>query len=506
MRKLFLALGVSASAFSACAVQDVTVTDLSVTPQAVTISYTLASTGDAIVTFDILTNGVSIGAANLTGGDVGQKPGISGDANRRVTGPYNGTIVWRPCYTWRDASVGRLHNVTAVVKAWSPFAPPDYMVVDLTKSGAESTRFYESEAALPGGGVKALDDYRTTKLVMRRIHAPACGTFMMFSKLRIAVDTQNRSPAENDAARLLGRSVTDRHVAELADDYWMGVFELTQKQYETVMGEWPKSFFTNEAYRAMRPVEGLYPNEFRGQGWPEAPMPDRFVGRLRALTQMDFDQPTEAQWEYAACAGENPGHYPDGSRHEGDLGEIYPGCGAWKLNTHVMKFARMLGTTRHGREQVAWAGTAKPDVENIRDEIADGMWDAEDGTAVVGSYAPNNWGLYDVLGNVAEVCLDWVDFRYADSARRGLGVPAIRGAVNVDPDNWRRSLTQKREVEDVMTDEPYRVTRGGAWFQVAEDCHPANRANWIYDARWMAGEAYRRSVLGIGYRLCCPVK
>lgn len=506
MKKCLFA-AVAVAFLSVQAVPEATIDGLSVQNNRVVIDYSLTTAGDAIVTFDILTNGVSIGVANLTGGDVGTSAGITGDANVRVTGPTKGQIVWRPYRTWKDASVSSLKNVKAVIKAWSPFVPPAYMVVDLTKSGTEAVRYYESEAAIPGGSVLALDDYRTTKLVMKRIQAPADGTFMMFSKKWIRVDTLYKRPEQIAANNVMGMIVTDRHVAELADDYWMGVFELTQKQYETVMGAWPKCFFTNETCRAMRPVENLYPNEFRGKGWPETPDDTMFVGKLRSKTQLDFDQPTEAQWEYAACAGVNQGHYPDGSLYESDLAGTYDGCGAGRLNTHAMRFARMLGTTKYGKEQVSWSGSSNPDTGNIRNEIADGTWGTEDGTAAVGSYEPNNWGLYDVLGNVAEVCLDWVDFRYTDINKQGLGISAIRGVVNIDPDRWQYSLMQKMGIEDTTdTVEPYRVTRGGAWFQIAEDCHVANRSNWIYDRRGSATMELQRHARGIGYRLCCPVK
>lgn len=503
MKKCLFA-AVAVAFLSVQAVPEVTIDGLSVQNNRVVIDYSLTTAGDAIVTFDIQTNGVSIGAANLTGGDVGTSAGITGDANVRVTGPRKGQIVWRPYRTWKDASVSSLKNVKAVVRAWSPFAPPEYMVADLAKSVTGAVRYYESEAAIPGGSVLALDDYRTTKLVMRHIHAPADGTFMMHSKVQLNVDTMNERPENVASKKLNGYVTTSSHVAELADDYWIGVFELTQKQFQTVMGAWPKCFFSNETCRAMRPVESLYPNQFRGAGWPADPDEGKFVATLRSKTGLAFDQPTEAQWEYAACAGVNVARYPDDTKYEADLAGTYSGCGAARRNSHSERFARMLATTAYGKTQ-DWTKT--PNSATVLKDVADGSWTLENGTAQVGSYAANRWGLYDVLGNVCEICLDWVPFRYTDTTKQGYGIEVLRGAPNIAADDWHYSALQKLGIEDKTTTvEPYRMTRGGGWNGLSSECALAYRGRWIYDQSGWASAEVAHNIRNCGYRLCCPAK
>jgi len=310
----------------------------------VTISYNLTG-APGIVTLDIQTNGVSIGAQNFVNvtGDVNGKVKTDGDKVIR----WDPTVAW-PGHTFTDGSI------RAVVKAWSLQSPPPYMVVDLTALSPDNIAYYASAEAVPDGVTN--ETYKTSKLVMRRIEASG-ETFLMGET---SVETPTTDIYNYDAA----------HLVTLTNDYYLGIYEVTQRQWYNIyvnggaggVNNTPSSY--NAADRWTHPVENVAWAKIRGDGdnanvcnWPtygHDVNAGYFLGKFRNKTGILWDLPTCAQWEFACRAGTTGTNNVFGV----SLDET-----AWNANN---------------------AATSKE----------------------VGTRLPNGWGLYDMLGNVEELCLD----------------------------------------------------------------------------------------------------
>ena len=245
------------------------------------------------------------------------------------------------------------------VRANAPEADT-YLVVDMS-GGPSAAKWPVTElASIPDGGWT--DEYKTGKLVLRRIPA---GTFTM------------GSPTGE-----LGRYDREvQHQVTISRPFYMGVFEVTQRQWELAMGTRP-SYFTNNACYRTRPVESVSYADIRGsKGGAEWPLgglhsvdSGSFLYVLREKTGLAFDLPTEAQWEYACRAGTTNA------------------LNSGKDLTHPYTCTNVAAVARYS----ANGG-----------QSTDSSSDTATGTAPVGSYIPNHWDLYDMHGNVWEWCLDW---------------------------------------------------------------------------------------------------
>jgi formylglycine-generating enzyme required for sulfatase activity len=184
--------------------------------------------------------------------------------------------------------------------------------------------------------------------------------------------------------------------------FYLGVTPVTQAQYQQVMGRNPSHFSRALGGGPDHPVEQV--------SWADAVA---FCRRLmdlpgEAANLRAYRLPTEAEWEYACRAGTDTA-YAFGD--EVNLEEVH----YFGLSPAAL---------------VRAAGTAGK-------------------TAKVGGRAANDWGLYDMHGNVLEWCQDWWDEDYYESA------------PPVDPPGPRAG--------------EQRVARGGSFSQFAADCRSAAR-------------------------------
>jgi formylglycine-generating enzyme required for sulfatase activity len=158
-------------------------------------------------------------------------------------------------------------------------------------------------------------------------------------------------PAE-EVARLANseprwyRNEHPQHCVRITEDFYMGRYQVTEAQWEAVMGD----------VRSGRdlPVVDV--------SWADA---ETFCRRLSLLVRRQIRLPTEAEWEYACRAGTTT-----------------PYC-----------FGKTISTDQ-----------ANYDGNHIYGDGAKGV--SRGKTLPVGSFAPNAWGLHDMHGNVWEWCRD----------------------------------------------------------------------------------------------------
>ena len=354
------------------------------------------------------------------------------------------TLVWEYSKQRSDISEGA---DSAWIDTVAFTRAPIYAVIDISSGPSAASYPVEYLDGIPIGGWT--DEYKTGKIVLRRIPS---GTFAM------------GSPSSENGRD--GYGIEDLHDVVLTDSFYIGVFEITQRQWELVMGSRP-SFFDNADHYATRPVEQVSYDMIRGgqegTNWPNSASLDTtsFIGRLRVKSGLlSLDLPTEAMWEYACRAGTgtalNLGVNVAGIVY-GSSGMIHPLTADHKSVIHAGRF---------------YGVVVDHDYENHN-------CDTNSATAAVGSSFPNNWGLYDMHGNVLEWCLDWAGDYVSGTSLNPLGPESIEYPYMYVVGGVRYGR---------------RIVRGGCWGDVVKDCRSAKRqAEVPSEARYYTG--FRLAIL-----------
>lgn len=197
--------------------------------------------------------------------------------------------------------------------------------------------------------------------------------------------------------------------------FYMDRYEVTNEQYRVFVDanpQWQKERISRRYH------DGNYLRDWNGNNYPSEKANHPVVhvnwyGAMAYAAWVGKRLPTEAEWEKAARGGLVGNQYPSGSLIESSEANFNKNAG---------------------------------------------------GTTPVGSYPPNDYGLYDMAGNAWEWCLDEYSTKfYANSPRTnpisGSGKNAlVRSIIN--------------SFKNIKTP---RVLRGGAWDKPAERVRPAYR-------------------------------
>jgi formylglycine-generating enzyme required for sulfatase activity len=227
------------------------------------------------------------------------------------------------------------------------------------------------------------------------------GTFMMESPLDEALRDDDET----------------QHSVTISRGFWIGKYLVTQKDYLIVMGSNPSFYSPYYGYPkdSTCPIESVtwfdannYCAQRTQQERDAGLIPNNFAYRL----------PTESEWEYVARAGTTKAFYL-GSR-------IYSGLANFDGQ---YSYDSIYGETSNPGGIFLWK------------------------TTPVGSYSPNPWGLYDVIGNVFEWCQDWYG-------------PYPTGNV-IDPQGSATGSV--------------RIVRGGDWFRRPSIGRSAERTSFPAD-------------------------
>jgi formylglycine-generating enzyme required for sulfatase activity len=211
-----------------------------------------------------------------------------------------------------------------------------------------------------------------------------------------------------------------QHRVTLTKGFWLMEHEVTQGEWEAVMGENPVATGTRYSDKELGACDhvGVGPNlPVACVSWEQAV---EFAQRASARDGVTYRLPTEAEWEYAARGGQ---------------------AGAWA--GAAQEELCLVGNVPNTNQAAAYESMNLFPYDWHTSNCDDGYA----GAAPVGSFHPNGYGLYDMIGNVWEWVSDCLD-----------AYPVESGIDPIGPSSGS-----------------YRVIRGGGWSGSVHSARVANR-------------------------------
>ena len=213
------------------------------------------------------------------------------------------------------------------------------------------------------------------------------------------------------------------HEVEITRPFYIGATEVTQGQYQAVMGVNPSDFCAAGAKASAVAGEDTRDFPVENVSYEDAVAFCHRLASLENLPKGTYRLPTEAEWEYAARGGDS-GEHATAIRHGMGLERF-----AW--------FAENADYRPHG----------------------------------VAQRLPNGYGLYDTAGNVSEWCSDWFDAEHYRRSQRqdpqGPAAPGDTPAKVLRGGHWIAGATACRATDrDAMAPQAkqrisgFRVVRG----------------------------------------------
>ena len=266
------------------------------------------------------------------------------------------------------------------------------------------------------------------------------GTTVNFSMVPVPAGTFSMgSPADQAVAK---KDEQPQRSVQISA-FWMGAHEVTHDEFDIFFGDEdvPQNTRVDAVTRPSPQYIDLSWGMGKSGGYPANSMQQlaalMYCRWLYQKTGIFYRLPTEAEWEYACRAGS---------------GTLYP-------------FGKDAGSL----QKYAWY---KANSKNVYQKV--------------GQLQPNAWGLYDMLGNVAEWTLDQYDENYYSGLKDGVANPM--------------RVPERSHL---------RTVRGGSYVDDAAMVRPASRLPWepawnkrdpqIPKSRWWLTDAYF-----VGFRLVRP--